>query len=80
MSQYNFNNKKIVITRPEERSKYMVSIIEKYQGIPIVVPTLELQTVHSEELKYIANNICVYTCTNVRTYTHIYTYVMCMFT
>lgn len=57
MSEKTFNNKKVVITRPVERSEAMARIIREYDGIPVIVPTLELQLVKSEELQYISDNI-----------------------
>ena len=57
MSTKTFNNKKVVITRPVERSQVMAEMIKEFDGIPIIVPTLELKLVESDELIYIANNI-----------------------
>ncbi len=57
MSTKSFNNKKIVITRPAERSEALAKIVTDHDGEPIIIPTLELQLVRSKELEYIANNI-----------------------
>ena len=53
----NFNNKKIVITRPIERSESLAKIIREYNGDPIIIPTLELHLVESPELINIVDNI-----------------------
>lgn len=45
-----FNGKFIVITRPLERSKVAVEIVESNGGVPRVVPTLELEAFPSESL------------------------------
>lgn len=60
MSSDGFKNKKIVITRPVERSESLAKIIRENNGQPIIVPTLELQLVKSEELLYIVENIDEY--------------------
>ncbi len=57
MSIESFNNKKIVITRPRERSKVLADLIKDHGGVPIIIPTLELQLVKSKELVYITENI-----------------------
>ena len=46
-----FNGKKIVITRPIERSEVAVQIVKDNGGVPVVVPTLELESVFSKSLK-----------------------------
>jgi uroporphyrinogen-III synthase len=45
-----FNGKYIIITRPLERSKVAVDIVESNGGVPRVVPTLELEAFPSESL------------------------------
>ena len=45
MSSEGFKNKKIVVTRPVERSESLANIIRENNGQPIIVPTLELQIV-----------------------------------
>lgn len=60
MSSDGFKNKKVVVTRPAERSESLAKIIREHNGIPIIVPTLELQLVKSEELLYIVDNINEY--------------------
>ena len=45
-----FKGKTITITRPIERSQVAVQIVEDNGGIPIVVPTLELEAFPSESL------------------------------
>ncbi len=57
MSSDGFNNKKIVVTRPVERSESLAKIIRENNGQPIIVPTLELQLIKSEELLNISNSI-----------------------
>ena len=57
MTTKDFNNKTVVITRPVERSESMAEIIRQNNGIPLIIPTLELQLVKSEELLYITRNI-----------------------
>lgn len=57
MSNNNLNNKKIVITRPIERAESLAEIIRKYNGVPVIVPTLELALVKSVELFNISKNI-----------------------
>ncbi len=57
MSSDGFNNKKVVVTRPVERSESLANIIRKHNGQPIIVPTLELQLVKSKELSYVAEHI-----------------------
>jgi|WetSurMetagenome_2_1015567.scaffolds.fasta_scaffold189275_2 uroporphyrinogen-III synthase len=46
----NIKGKVIAITRPAERSQKAVDIVEKYGGIPLVAPTLELQVSNSKSL------------------------------
>ena len=60
MTTDDFNNKTVVITRPIERSKALSDLIIKYGGKPLVIPTLELQLVESEELKNMVNTIEMY--------------------
>ena len=60
MSSEGFKNKKIVVTRPVERSESLANIIRENNGQPIIVPTLELQIVKSKELLYIVENIGEY--------------------
>lgn len=60
MTTKDFNNKTVVITRPVERSESLAEIIRKHNGIPEIVPTLELQIVKSEELVHITQNIDEY--------------------
>lgn len=60
MTTKDFNKKTVVITRPVERSESMAKIIRENNGIPLIIPTLELQLVKSEELIYIAENIKEY--------------------
>ena len=57
MSNDNLNNKKVVITRPIERSESLAEIIRQFNGKPVIVPTLELALVKSDELIHISNNI-----------------------
>lgn len=57
MSKNDFNNKKVVVTRPVERSESLAKIIRENNGIPVIVPTLELQLIKSKELLYVAENI-----------------------
>ncbi|OED30730.1 uroporphyrinogen-III synthase [Methanosphaera sp. WGK6] len=57
MSISTFDNKTVVITRPIERANILADLVIKHGGKPLIVPTLELQLVESEELIYIANNI-----------------------
>lgn len=45
-----FNGKTITITRPIERSQIAVKIVEDNGGIPLVVPTLELEAFFSQSL------------------------------
>ena len=45
-----FEGKIIGITRPVERSQAAVEIVTKYGGIPLVVPTLELESFASASL------------------------------
>ncbi|MDO5851893.1 MAG: uroporphyrinogen-III synthase [Methanobacteriaceae archaeon] len=52
--------KKIVITRPIERSIDLSDIIIENNGVPIIVPTLELQSVETEELSKLRNTIDTY--------------------
>lgn len=60
MSSNDFKNKKVVVTRPVERSESLAKIIRENNGQPIIVPTLELQLVKSRELLYIVENIGEY--------------------
>lgn len=60
MSSEGFKNKKVVITRPVERSESLAKIIREKNGQPIIVPTLELQLVKSKELLDIVENINEY--------------------
>lgn len=60
MSTKDFNNKTVVITRPFERSEAMAKIIRQNNGTPLIIPTLELQLVKSEELIHITQNIHEY--------------------
>ena len=57
MSSDDFKNKKVVITRPVERSEVLAKIIREHNGVPIIVPTQELQLIKSEELLYITDHI-----------------------
>jgi uroporphyrinogen-III synthase len=57
MTDRNLNNKKVVITRPIERADALADIIKDKGGQPIIIPTLELQLVESDELHYIVDNI-----------------------
>nr|WP_295164564.1 uroporphyrinogen-III synthase [uncultured Methanosphaera sp.] len=50
-------DKKVVVTRPIHRAQALVDIIKDYGGDAVVVPTLELKYVKSDELVYIAENI-----------------------
>ena len=45
-----FNSKIIAITRPQERAQSAVTIVKDNEGIPLVVPTLELEAFPSESL------------------------------
>lgn len=45
-----FEGKVIGITRPLERSQAAVDIVKEYGGIPLVVPTLELEAFASDSL------------------------------
>ena len=60
MSSDDFKNKNVVITRPVERSEVLAKFIKEHNGIPIIVPTLELQLIKSEELMYITNHVDEY--------------------
>lgn len=60
MSSDGFKNKKVVVTRPVERSESLAKIIRENNGQPIIVPTLELQLIESKELLYIVENIDEY--------------------
>lgn len=60
MTTNDFDNKTVVITRPIERSKALSDLITEYNGVPIIIPTLELQLVESDELKMMVNNIDIY--------------------
>ena len=44
-------NKKIAITRPQERSKAAKEFIENYGGEAVIVPTLELKLENTDSLK-----------------------------
>lgn len=57
MSSEGFNNKKVVVTRPVERSESLAKIIRQNNGQPLIVPTLELQLVKSKELLYVAEHL-----------------------
>lgn len=52
-----FNNKKVVITRPSQRAEVLAKLVLENNGQPVIVPTLELELVESRELQYIAENI-----------------------
>lgn len=56
MSSDGFNNRKVVVTRPVERSESLAKIIRQHNGQAIIVPTLELQLVKSDELMYVAEH------------------------
>lgn len=60
MTKDKLKDKRIVITRPIERSKVLADLIKENGGIPVIVPTLELQLVKSPELIEIAENISDY--------------------
>lgn len=60
MSSGDFKNKKIVVTRPVERSESLAKIIREHNGVPVIVPTLELQLIKSDELMHIVENIDEY--------------------
>ena len=60
MSSDGFKNKKVVVTRPVERSESLAKIIRENNGQPIIVPTLELQLIKSKELLYVVDNIDEY--------------------
>ena len=60
MTTNDFDNRTVVITRPIERSKALSDLITEYHGVPIIIPTLELQLVESDELKKMVNNVDVY--------------------
>lgn len=57
MTNNKLQGKRIVITRPINRSKVLAELIEDNGGTAIIVPTLELQLVKSPELIEIAENI-----------------------
>lgn len=57
MTTDKLDSKKVVITRPKERSRVLAKLIEDNGGIPIIIPTLELQLVKSPELIRIAEEI-----------------------
>ncbi|MDO5825073.1 MAG: uroporphyrinogen-III synthase [Methanosphaera sp.] len=57
MTAGSLESKKVVITRPKERSNVLAELLEDNGAIPIVVPTLELQLVKSPELIRIASDI-----------------------
>ncbi|NYB52174.1 MAG: uroporphyrinogen-III synthase [Methanobacteriaceae archaeon] len=46
-----FDGKTIAITRPIERSQVAVQIVEDNGGVPLVVPTLELEPFFSQSLR-----------------------------
>ena len=50
-----FKGKVIGITRPMERSQAAVDIVQENGGIPLVVPTLELESFASESLMDLCN-------------------------
>lgn len=56
----NFNQKKVVITRPKERAEALADIIREKNGQPIIIPTLELKLIESPELKQIIKDIDTY--------------------
>lgn len=60
MSDNNFNNKKVVVTRPIERAESLAKIIKEKNGYPLIVPTLELQLVKSKELCAMVDNIHIF--------------------
>ena len=51
-----FKNKIIAITRPLERAEAAVKIVETNGGVPLVVPTLELEAYPSESLMDLCYN------------------------
>lgn len=51
-----FEGKKIAITRPIERSKEAIKIIEEYHGSVLVAPTLELVVTNTQPLKELCKN------------------------
>lgn len=51
------NGKRIVVTRPKERSGVLAKLIEDNGAEAIIIPTLELQLVKSPELLDIVDNI-----------------------
>ncbi|MBO7719679.1 MAG: uroporphyrinogen-III synthase [Methanosphaera sp.] len=57
MTTNKLDSKRVVITRPKERSNVLVKLIRDNGAIPIVIPTLELQMVKSPELLQIADDI-----------------------
>lgn len=57
MTMNKLQGKRIVITRPIERSKALANLIEENGATAIIVPTLELQLVKSPELIEITENI-----------------------
>ncbi|MBR3214297.1 MAG: uroporphyrinogen-III synthase [Methanosphaera sp.] len=57
MTTDKLESKKVVITRPKERSMVLAKLIEENGGVPIIIPTLELQLVKSPELIKIAEDI-----------------------
>ena len=57
MTTTKLESKKIVITRPQERSQVLANLIKEYGAEPIIIPTLELQLVKSPELIKIAQDI-----------------------
>ena len=52
----NLNEKVIAITRPIERSKEAISLVEAYGGVPLVVPTLELKIACTDSLMDLCKN------------------------
>lgn len=51
------NGQIIAITRPIERSKYAIDIVEEFGGVPLVVPTLELKLTCTKSLMELCQNI-----------------------
>lgn len=57
MTINSLESRKVVITRPKERSDALAKLITDNGGIPIIIPTLELQLVKSPELIKITEEI-----------------------
>jgi len=57
MTTNKLKSKKVVITRPKERSQALAKLVEENDAIPIIIPTLELQLVKSPELIRIVDEI-----------------------